>query len=252
MVSARAAQPSHALVCGLYSEDRADAKQDFATLAMIVSGMLRLVEAHARLHHIDFRPVARGISGSYWKAQRSKEIGTRLKRTTLLKDIATELLRGRVMFFHVDGDSTWATRKRAPVWEHLARFRRDLRAQAAHAQLGDLDESLLEHAFIEVIPFYSIESWTYASIEHLRTLTHDARELERIAEWAADLGKLDETPGIKDELPSIQDKHNHELAKHIPADALHALDKSYAATVERVRASDLVRAGLAETLQRPW
>lgn len=142
--------------------------------------------------------------------------------------------------------------KRAPVWDELARFRRDLRAQAAHAKLGDIDERLLEHAFIEVIPFYSIESWTYASIEHLRTLTRDARELERIAEWAADLGKLDETPGIKDELPSIQDKHNHELAQRIPAAALHAIDKSYAATVERVRCSDLVRAGLAEILQRPW
>jgi hypothetical protein len=249
-VSAPAARPPHALVCGLYSEDRADAKH--GTLERVVRGMLRLVEEHAKLRHIDFSPVARGVSGSYWKTKKSKDLGARNKRTTLLKGIATELLRGRVMFFHVDGDCIWAESKRAAVWDELTRFRRDLRAQAAHAQLGDLGENQLEHAFIAVVPFYSMENWTYASTDHLRTLTRDARELERIDGWAAALGDLDEVPRIKRELPSIQDKHNRELAQRIPAAALHAAGKSYTATVERVRASDLIRAGLAETLQRPW
>ena len=251
-MSARASQPRHALVCGLYSEDRADAKRDFAALEQIVLGMLRLVEEHAKLKLVAFQAVARGVSGSYWKTKKSKDIGARLKRTTLLQEIATELRRGRVLFFHVDGDCAWKQSKRAPVWDELDRFRRDLLTVSRQVPGSSIDESLLAHAFIAVVPFYSIESWAYASTEHLRTLTSDARELERIAGWAADLGTLDETPGIKDALPSIQDRYNHELARDIPAAALHALGKSYADTVERVRASELVRAGLAETVRRAW
>jgi hypothetical protein len=70
------------------------------------------------------------------------------------------------------------------------------------------------------------------------------------AEWAADLGKLDEVYKIKDALPSIKDQCNHELAGHIPTAALRDADKSYADTVERVSGSARVLAGLAETLQR--
>lgn len=251
-MSARAANPSHALVCGLYSEDRADAKRDFGVLQQIVGGMLRFIEAHTKLHYIEFRPVARGVSGSYWKARKSKDVGVRLKRTTLLQEIATELLRGRVMFFHVDGDCAWKQHKRAPVRDELARFRQDLLRVARQAPDSNIDESLLDDIFIAVVPFYSIESWLYASTEHLRTLTRDARELERIAGWAADLGELDETPAIKLALPSIQDLHNHELAQHIPAATLDALGKSYTDTIERVRGSKRIEAGLAETVRRTW
>lgn len=252
MVSAHAAHPPPALVCRLYSEDSADAKRDFGTLEQIVRGMLLLIEEHAKVKRITCRPVARGISGSYWKAARSKEVGTRQKRTTLMQNIATELVRGHVVFFHVDGDCIWKEHKRAPVWGELERFRRDLRAVAAHAQIGNLDENVVEDAFIAVVPFYSIESWIFACTEELRQRTSDAKELERIAKWAADLGELDEVPKIKLELRSIQDRCNHELARHIPAAALCAAGKSYTDTVERVRKSSRVLAGLAETLQRDW
>jgi hypothetical protein len=251
VVSARAAHPTPALVCRLYSEDSADAKRDFGALEQIVRGMLLLVEEHARARRIDFKPIAGRVSGPCWKSARSKEVGTRQKRTTLLQNIATELVRGHVVFFHVDGDCIWKEHKRAPVRGELERFRRDLRAVAAHAQIGSLDESILDDAFIAVVPFYSIESWLYACTEQLCLRTSDAKELERIAEWAADLRKLDEVPKIKREL-SIQDRCNHELAPHIPAAALCAAGKSYADTVERVRKSARVQAGLAETLRRDW
>jgi hypothetical protein len=251
VVSAQAAHPTPALVCRLYSEDRADARRNFGALEQIVRGMLLLVEGEARIKRITFRPVGRGISGSYWKAARSKEIGVRQKRTTLLQEIATELVRGHVVFFHVDGDCIWKEQKRAPVWGELDRFRRDLRAVAAHAQIGNLDESALKEAFLAVVPFYSIESWIYACTEQLRQRTNDPGELERIAEWAADLRKLDEVPKIKLAL-SIQDQCNHELAPHVPAARLRAARKSYADTVERVRKSARIKAGLAESLQRDW
>jgi hypothetical protein len=251
-VSDRTAGPAPALACRLYSEDRADAEQGFAVLEHVVRGMLRLVEARVKTNHIAFKPVGRGIPGSYWKAARSKEIGARQKRTTLLQDIATELLRGHIVFFHVDGDCTWAESRRASVWDELKRFRRDLCAVSARAQSGHLDEKVLGDTFLAVIPFYSIESWTYASTEHLRLLARDPKELERIAEWAADLGQLDEIPHIKKSLPSIEDRANLELARHIPAAELCAIDKSYADTVKRVRGSACIRAGLDETLRRAW
>lgn len=251
MVSARARRPP-ALVCRLYSEDKADARREFGTLKQIVGGMLRLVDEHARTHHIELRPVGGEVSGTYWKSARSKETGAREKRTRLLKDIATELLRGRVVFFHVDGDCTWKERKRAPVWGDLERFRQGLRAAAAQAPSGAIDERALDDAFIAVVPFYSIESWLFACTEHLCARTRDPRELERIAEWAADLGQLDEIPKIKTALPSIQDRCNHELACHVPAARLDAAGKSYSDTLTRVRGSARIRAGLAETRQRDW
>jgi hypothetical protein len=151
----------------------------------------------------------------------------------------------------VDGDCIWKEQKRAPVWGELDRFRRDLRAVAAHAQIGNLDESALKEAFLAVVPFYSIESWIYACTEQLRQRTNDPGELERIAEWAADLRKLDEVPKIKLAL-SIQDQCNHELAPHVPAARLRDAGKSYAKTVEGVSESKRIKAGLAESLQRDW
>jgi hypothetical protein len=253
VVSARATPPKPALVCALYSEDLADARQKFGTLEQIVRDMLVFVEERVKTNHLKFSPVAPDISGTYWKVTtKSKDVGAQQKRRNLLRAIATELIRGRVMFFHVDGDDIWSKREGAEVCAHLERFRRDLLTTGRQVPGSNLDERLLEHAFIELIPFYSIESWTYASFEHLRTLTRNATELELIAKWATDRRELDEHYKIKEALPSILDQHNHELAQRIPAAALHAIDKSYTATVERVRASDLIRAGLAETLQRPW
>jgi hypothetical protein len=256
VVSGRAAKPLPALVCALYSEDRADASRSFGTLEQIVRGMLRLVEEHAKTNHIDFKPVARDIPGTYWKVtSKSTDVGAQQKRRDLLRAVATELRLGCVMFFHVDGDRPWAEREQAPVRGDLERFRRDLRSVAAHAQLGSLDESMLDDVFIAVVPFYSIESWIYACTEQLCTRTSDAKELELIAEWAAELGKLDEVRYIKDAndaLPSIKDQCNHELARHIPAAKLYAAGKSYTDTVERVRKSSRIQAGLAETLQRDW
>jgi hypothetical protein len=248
VVSGRAAKLAPALVCSLYSEDRADAKRK--TLEQIVRGMLRLVEEHVKTNHIDFKPVASDIPGSYWM-QKKDETGAQQKRRDLLRAVATELLLGRVMFFHVDGDRTWAESKLAPVWGELERFRHDLPNAAANAKIGRLDEGTIKEAFIAVVPFYSIESWIYACTEQLCTRTSDPKELERIAEWAADLGKLDEVPKIKLAL-SIQDRCNHELAPHVPAAALHAAGKSYADTVERVRESKRIQGGLAETLRRDW
>lgn len=251
MVSARAVRPPPALVCRLYSEDKADGERDFAALEQIVRGMLRLIEERSKSNHIECKPVGRGISGPCWKSARSKDLGVRQKRMTLLKEIATELARGHVVFFHVDGDCTWAETKRAPVWAELKRFCDGLRDLAVHKQIGKLDQSMLADAFIAVIPFYSMESWIYACTERLCTRTSNAKDLERIAEWAADLGTLDEVRYIKDAL-SIGDQCNHELAGHVPAAALCAAGKSYAATVERVRGSSRIEAGLAETLQRDW
>lgn len=250
-MSAKAAQPPPVLVCRLYSEDRADAKREFGTLEQIVRGMLLFVEEHARSKRIDFKPIAARVSGPCWKSARSKETGTRRNRTLLLQNIATELARGHVVFFHVDGDCIWKEHRRAPVWDDLERFRQNLRAVAAQHKIGHLDENLVNEAFLAVVPFYSIESWLFACTEQLRRHTSDPEDLKCIAAWAADLGALDEVHRIKLTL-SIEDQRNHELARHIPAAALFAAGKSYADTVERVRKSPRIQAGLAETLRRDW
>lgn len=244
-----------ALIFALYSEDSADTKRNLPTLRAVLCSMLELIREDSKPNHLDFRPAqddrARQVHGPFWKVKKSKDQGSQEKRRILLEDIATALLQGRVVFFHVDGDCRWREQKRAEVWQHLERFRRDLRAVAAQVK-RTIDDALLEEAFIEAIPFCSIESWTFANTRLLREKTSDPAELATIDEWEENLALLDEQAGIKERLPSIRDRHNAELARSLPAAALKSLDKSYAKTVARLERSSRIKAGLAESAQRPW
>lgn len=249
---------SPALTFCLYSEDRSDANQGFRTIEAVLRGMLMLINPDTKSNHLRFEPTqtepGRRICGSHWKVGGKAKTGGQHHRRLLIKDVATALARGRVVFFHVDGDMIWSAKDNAEVWAHLDRLRTDLAGAAVQMKKGSrVDAARVAEAFIAAVPFYSIESWLYANIEHLRTLTVEPDERACIEGWASDLTQLDEVLKIKDVLPSIRDRHNAELGRtRFPRRVLYDAGTSYASTVDRLRGSPVITDALMETAQRPY
>lgn len=235
----------------LYSEDRADAVQDFAVLREVLRGMLKYVRPAAKTNHILLWPIETGskrICGSFWKEKDSPRPGAQELRRELIRAVATEIRRGRVVFFHVDADAVYAERNTcAHACTHWPRFRGDV--TTVLASVIDIDAVL-----ILAMPYYEMESWAFANVTHLQRILSDRRDLEHLGRWATDLRALDEIADIKDVL-TIADSHNHALlqAKHgFSPEALMAVNKSYARTVERLQGSRVVTEGLDLAASRPF
>ena len=250
----RAKEP--ALTFALYSEDRADADRDFAVLHAILFGMLQHLCPALKTNHIKVDPAQpvrkERVCGSFWKEKPGSRPGSQEHRRRLIRDVATAVKRGQVVFFHVDADAVWAARARcANACEHWPLFSRDVLA-VLHRVGSSVRPDELEHALILAMPFWEIESWAFANVARLREILSDPKDREVLARWEEDLTRLDEIADIKDEL-SIRDRHTLELVqrKHdFPAAALVAADRSYAAVVGRLQASPIVARGLADASAR--
>lgn len=235
----------------LYSEDGADARNDFAALREVLMGMLRHVCPAVKTNHVRVLPVsvrAGRVSGSWWKQRDSGKPGAQALRRELIGAVATEIRLGRVVFFHVDADGVYRDRAACPsLCEHWPQFRKDV---AAKLRAADDVEQML----ILAMPFYEMESWAFANVTHLRRVLSERGDLEKVARWSEDLRELDEIADIKDVL-SIAGTHNHALLQtkngFLPG-ALVAADKSYARTVERLAGSRVVMDGVAAAASRPY
>lgn len=237
----------------LYSEDRADANEDFAVLRQVLLGMLRRVCAGVKTNHVRIepvQPVREGrICGSYWKEHAAKP-GAQQHRRELIRDVVTALLRGRVVFFHVDADAVYSARERCEhLRSHWPRFQRDVRSVLAGVGDDSLDEVL-----ILAMPFYEMESWAFANVEYLRRVLRDPREAASLSRWEHDLRALDEIADIKDLIAlSASQRREIVLEGHgFPVQALEKADQSYARTIERLRGSQVVMRGLAEAAARAF
>jgi cell wall assembly regulator SMI1 len=104
------------------------------------------------------------------------------------------------------------------------------------------------------MPFYEIESWAFANTSHLRRILVDQADIAALTSWEADLARLDEIEHIKHSL-TIRDAHNAELVQlenGFPVATLADTPGSYAATLDRLRRSELVTQGLGDAAGRPF
>lgn len=247
-----------ALTFALYSEDLADARHEFAVLEEVLLGMLQHICPELKTNHIKREPAQEGrkerVCGSFWKEKPGSKPGSQELRRRLIRDVATAVQRGRVVFFHVDADDVWAARARcANACEHWPLFLRDVLA-VLHRVGSSFDRDGLEHAMILAMPFWEVESWAFANVSRLREILSEPKDIASLARWEEDLRQLDELADIKEAL-SIRDTRTLELVqrKHgFPAGALVAADKSYAAVVARLEASPIVTRGLADASARPY
>lgn len=243
----------------LYSEDRADANLDFAVLREILRGMLKHLRADLKMNHVRVdpaQPVAKErICGSYWKVTRkATDPGAQQFRRDLIRDVATAIRLGRIVFFHVDADATWSRRESCEnAREHWPRFCRDVQAVLDQAVVTG-ESHPIEQVLVLAMPFWEIESWAFANTAQLRQILVEPADLAVVTDWEQDLARLDEIEDIKDDL-SILDSRNLELVQlknGFPVDALAELPGSYAATLARLRASKVVIRGLAEAAGRAF
>lgn len=243
----------------LYSEDRADANQDFAVLREILLGMLKHLRADLKTNHVFIKPLApvpsQRICASHWKTTaKAKCPRVQQYRRDLIIDVATEIRLGRVVFFHVDADEIWSRRDTCPnACDHWPRSCRDVQTVLAQRAASD-QPAPLEHSLVLAMPFYELESWAFANTTHLRRILVQPVDIAALSGWEADLGRLEEIEHTKDIL-TIRDSRNAELVQiknGFPVAMLAKVPRSYAGTLDRLRGSGIVVRGLGEAASRPF
>lgn len=170
--------------------------------------------------------------GNRWKSNSERDADSTRR---LCAGIATRLALGDLVVFHYDADVTWSKQKSSDNVSTFARKIRNAVVQqlTAAAQRANRPEewiSTCSAALIELVPHYSIESWTYQATEAGTKLcaqlgaVNDAKRFEL---WSSDRGLLDEISQPK-ELTCLKNSHNVELASSIPFDEVIRVGKSLA------------------------
>jgi hypothetical protein len=220
--------------------------QGVETLRAIVGKMLRLVEPLADLRRVGFEPgdaaarTAMNFNG--WKER--GPAGDR-KRLDLRQSIATRLLRQDGLGFvvlHFDGDLRWGESEGGTTGPNWEAFRRLLLPGIELLLQKKNQPERIKH-LLYVVPFRCMESWLYQNRDlALRIYREEgaapAQDLRRFEqEWRDDPGALDEQDQCPKDLVRLADRHNQRLAaEHFPAERTYQLGKSFAASVERLRA----------------
>ena len=168
------------------------------------------------------------------------------KQVDFIRRLATELGTGRFVVFHYDGDTSWERRADAQLPAKFERMVRTKLAQLRAAKGKPVDVTRL----LEMVPHYHIESWVYQATDRAIQISqeqHGSTDVELYQKWAAERALLDEVPkpGPK-EMMRLRDKHNAELAQHIPSVEVIAVNKSFAAFARK-----LYGVVALESLRRP-
>jgi hypothetical protein len=188
--------------------------------------------------------------GQKWRA--AKERLCCHSRNQLVKAIATQIsIPNGFVFFHVDGDTTWANRQASVVTRVFDEIMRHaVGAFLAMQGLGAREIDIRLSRLFLILPFYSIESWLYQNTDHAVLLCHKhygGRDVARFEEWGADRTMLDEVSMPKCEV-CLGSGHNEVLASNaFPAEAVYGAGKSFAETVTRLQGSHEFSAALERT-----
>lgn len=245
------------------------------TLKRVARHLLRTIRGTVRTHRLHFEPADEG-ERPVLAANRCKSAETRdePKVRELCRSIATKLGRAKggapwFVLFHYDGDRVWsqrvpcenadkfAQRIRATVRHVLAappprpaprRGNAPPRTEAAARSAEEIDVFL--QRLLEVVPFYSIETWLFRNVEVAKAECQKGcggRHVPLLEAWQRGERSLDEVSKPKEEL-CFRDQANAELAgPGFPADDLYLAETSFYAPVERLRGSPGLVAALEQT-----
>lgn len=241
----------------------------------LLAKAFRLVDPACETQRIKFSPpdgaTEQAARGNAWKARtrggkRGQRGAERAHAITLRRELASWLLRSAeyVVCYHYDGDQTWSSGSgsaHGPAFqdEIAAKVRtivEDPALVATHRTTPPvgLDGEALERAMrrlIEVVPHYSVEAWLYQNTATARQACVELGDppdlTAQIEMWAADRSLLDEIDRPKDNC-GLGDRYNLKLATSAwPAAAVFAVEKSFHATVSRMKAAEDLVDALART-----
>jgi hypothetical protein len=238
----------------LLSEDAS--KDARPTLEALVKKMLRLVDEQCRTNALRFEPPEEATAvitrANLWKSAKPAD---HQKTVALCRMLATKLAEQPAGFvlFHIDGDRRWSERAKS---ENCAKFDRLIRARVRDVLVhekpdwtaAELDRCMAR--LVLLVPFYSIEAWTYQNTQRARTLCrehHGGRDVDRFEAWERDRAALDEVEQPK-HATCLADRHNRDLAENaFPHREACAAGTSLAAAVEALSACTDLRDALHAT-----
>ncbi len=244
----------------IWSEDHASDAHE--TVFAVAKKMLTLVDSRCQTNRIEPEPLdteaARALKGAGWKSTNRRDLP---KLVSLRRSIANKLVESTVsvsgfVFFHIDGDTAWERRADS---EQPAKFA-ELAAAVEHLVAGHLaskgrsaETRAVMNRFRPLMPFHSIEAWLFQNTAELARVCAAScgRHVTLIQGWATRREELDELEGEhqpKKQVPCVRSDDRLALAsKAYPAHAVHAINKSYTAAVDDLRACPDLCAALART-----
>lgn len=232
-----------------------DASADaHATLSALTRRMLRLIVPGYCEKSVIFSPLSsvdanalHAVHGNRWD---SKDAAGRRWRIELMKTLASRILAGSFILYHIDGDRAWADRQSSEKPAKFDLFLEEIVRNFADERKPGREAQAIRAAFAErlrlLTPFYCIEAWLYQNTERALALcTERYRGASRhcFEQWARDRSQLDEVSQPKDKVV-LAAKHNRDLAeREFPAKSVYAVGKSFTAAVEALRGcSQLLKA----------
>jgi hypothetical protein len=244
----------------VWSEDHAP--DAYETVRALAKKMLTLVDPVCRTNRVEFEHLnteaARALKGSRWKSTSRRDLP---KLVGLRRAIASKLVESTAdiagfVFFHVDGDTSWAEHAASEQPEKFAALAAAVEKLVAD-DLARKGRSAEVHTimgrFRALMPFHSIEAWLFQNTVELTHVCRAScgRHVTLIQEWAAHRGRLDELAGSdqpKKQVDCVRSEDRIALASTAyPAHAVYEAGKSYAATVDDLRSCGDLCAALAST-----
>jgi len=244
-------------------------KDGRTTVEALAKRMLQLVVPGYGRHRLHVVPrdsqEEEAMRGNVWKTD-GKNPKDHERRVRLLRYLVRQLsLPDTFVLFHIDGDRPWSERHTS---ENVEKFDRLVRARLPQvADRGRANNAKtrtygpaytnppvlrFEHLIL-ICPFRSIEAWLYQNIAvavEICHREHQGAHSHELQTWESRRDKLDELPTPESSV-CLAKAFNLELAtRGFPAQAAYDVRKSFAATVERLRACRALVQALERT--RSW
>lgn len=223
-----------ALTVYALTEDAAEDADE--VIQRVVRASLRLLVEGARLDRLRFEPrhaAHEAVKANIWKSASQRD---HQRRVDLLQTLATNLcLSNCVVVFHFDGDTTWRDRERS---ENLRKFQEiivhGVRQWLIYKKVDSAQVDAALRRLVAFVPHYTMESWLYQNTPRALERCGDG-DRAQLEAWSIDRAVLDEVVQPW-KLVTLGKRHNAELAREFPAQTVYDVGKSYAASVDRLRA----------------
>jgi hypothetical protein len=254
------------------------AKDAHATIQALAFELFKLVDPDARPRRLRITPASpdeeRAMRANLWRSTNPRD---HRHQVTLRSTIASRIVEGGFVLFHFDGDRIWGERDSAALPDTRRKFEALIRTQVrsmleqhVRGTLGPrrgrerpsaaptlseeqvvAEVDRLLSRLLPLVPYYSVEAWLLQNTYKARLICEeehgDPSHLSTFDSFRADRGSLDELMKPK-EATCLGAKHNLALAaEYFPAPEADAVDKSFHAAVETLRACPDLVAVLAET-----
>lgn len=223
------------------------------TVEALIRSMLQLVAPGYGSHRVHFVPRdsqgEEAMRGNVWKTD-GKNSRDYDRRVRLLRYMARQLsLPDTFVMFHIDGDRPWNEHGAS---ENIAKFEKLIRrvlpqvVDRGRANVSNATGRVpaqpaaslqLDHLIL-ICPFRSIEAWLYQNVPAavaVCTREHGGRHVAELRTWEARRDALDEL-SAPDQAVCLGKAFNLELTRGFPARATYDVNKSFARSVDRLKA----------------